>query len=108
VKVDGLPMDDAWRELASRLPPPAPGMGPVPLTDARAAARAVIDRAGSSILLVREGAPTEFGRTFCSELVVTFGGAETPPNPPGLVGGAGGGRPLVLALVEEGATGALG
>ncbi len=104
VKVDGLPMDDAWRELASRMPPPAPGMGPVPLTDARAAARAVIDRAGSSILLVREGAPTEFGRTFCSELAVTFGGAETPPNPLG----AGSIRPLVLALVDEGTTGALG
>jgi DNA-binding NtrC family response regulator len=61
VKVDGLPTDDPWRELVARFPPATP-------LDTFGTAQAVIDRAGPALLLVREGAPTHFGRALTAEL----------------------------------------
>jgi DNA-binding NtrC family response regulator/tetratricopeptide (TPR) repeat protein len=60
VKIDGLPTDDAWRELAVRLQ--------VTAGDPLAAAQAILDRAGASLVVVREGAPTHWGRALSDEL----------------------------------------
>jgi transcriptional regulator with GAF, ATPase, and Fis domain len=83
VKVDGLPADDAWRELAARFPL-------VTVSDPLAAAQAVLDRAGAALMLVREGAPTCWGRAFADELSR-------------LAGEEGSAQSLVLVLREDGA-----
>ena len=74
VKIDGLPADDAWRELAARFPLP----GPDPLGDPLAAAQAVLDRAGAAVMVVREGAPTFWGRAFSDELARLCREAHSP------------------------------
>jgi DNA-binding NtrC family response regulator/tetratricopeptide (TPR) repeat protein len=61
VKVDGLIADDPWRELSARFPMTIAG-------DPLLAAQVVADRAGPALVLVREGAPTGFGRAFAGEL----------------------------------------
>ena len=80
VKVDGLPSDDAWRELGARFPM-------VPVVDPLAAAQAVVDRAGTAMLVVRDVAPTTFGRAMADELA--------------RIVGAGGAKCLVIALEES-------
>ncbi len=79
VKIDGLGADDPWRELSARFLPATP-------VDAIAGAQAILDRAGTAILLVREGAPTGFGRALAAELAVRAA--------------VGSSRALVLALTE--------
>ena len=64
VKVDGMPADDTWRELAARFPL----VGRELLGDPLAAAQAVLDCAGAALMVVREGAPTCWGRAFADEL----------------------------------------
>ncbi|MFT3772438.1 MAG: sigma 54-interacting transcriptional regulator [Minicystis sp.] len=78
LKVDGVLVDDPWRELAARLPPAVVAIGPqyasssqskaAPAADPLAAAQAIVDRAGHSLMVVREGAPTSFGRALADEL----------------------------------------
>src|SRR6185369_10456843 len=65
VKVDGLPTDDPWRKLAARFSMPSAGVN---VGDPLAAAQAILDRAGSALLVVREAAPTSFGRAVADEL----------------------------------------
>ena len=57
---DGLAAEP-WREIASRL-------GAAACTDPRDAAAAIRARAGRSVLLVTEGAPTRWGRAVAGEL----------------------------------------
>ena len=61
IKVDGTLADDPWRELAARFPAIQSG-------DPLALAQAIVDRAGATLMLVREGAPTTFGRAVADEL----------------------------------------
>ena len=61
IKVDGTLADDPWRELAARFPALQGG-------DPLALAQAIVDRAGATLMLVREGAPTTFGRAVADEL----------------------------------------
>ncbi len=61
VKVDGLPSDDPWRELCTRFALAAPA-------DPLVAAQALLDRAGASIILLREAAPTDWGRAVAAEV----------------------------------------
>jgi transcriptional regulator with GAF, ATPase, and Fis domain len=77
VKVDGLPSDDPWRELCARFALVAPA-------DPLVAAQALLDRAGASLIVVREGAPTAWGRATAAEIMRLAGDAAC----------------LVLVLVE--------
>jgi DNA-binding NtrC family response regulator/tetratricopeptide (TPR) repeat protein len=87
VKVDGLPADDPWRELGARFLPVMP-------VDVIAGAQAILDRAGPAILLVRDSAPTRFGRSLSAELAARSADGST--------------RALILALTEASPTNATG
>jgi DNA-binding NtrC family response regulator/tetratricopeptide (TPR) repeat protein len=61
VGAGGLPAADAWREIARKL-------GIAGTLDPRAVAREIVARAGRSMLLVREGAPAQWGSLVAAAL----------------------------------------
>jgi DNA-binding NtrC family response regulator/tetratricopeptide (TPR) repeat protein len=96
VAVDGTLADDPWRELAARLPPLGASGKLGPSADPLAAAQAIVERAGATLIVVRESAPTAFGRALADELsrvlrdgaqrclllVLSAAGDEGFPTPP--------------------------
>ncbi len=61
IRVDGMPADDAWRELCARL-------GIVATAEPGTLAQALGERAGGALVLVRENASTRFGRALSAEV----------------------------------------